>query len=40
VEVEVNEFNRDYTRSEKLFAEKVTDNRGNLLGFEFDTDDY
>ena len=40
VEVEVNEFNRDYNRSEKLFAEKVTDNRGNVLGFEFDTEDF
>ena len=40
VEVEVNEFNRDFTRSEKMEAEKCTDNRWNLLGYEFDTDDW
>lgn len=40
IEVEVNEFNRDFERSEKMKAEKCTDNRGNLLGYEFDTLDY
>lgn len=40
VEVEVNEFNRDYERGEKMRAEKCTDNRGNLLGYEFDTPDW
>ena len=40
VEVEVNEFNRDFTRSEKMRAEKCTDNRWNLLGYEFDTEDW
>jgi len=37
VEVEVNEFNRDYERSDKMLAEKCTDNRWNLLWYEFDT---
>ena len=40
VEVEVNEFNRDYTLSEKMLAEKTTDNRGNLLGYTFNTEDW
>lgn len=40
VEVEVNEFNRDYTLSEKMYAEKATDNRGNVLGYEFKTEDW
>lgn len=40
VEVEVNEFNRDYERSEKVYAEKVTDTRGHVLGYEFDTEEY
>lgn len=39
VEVEVNEFNRDYERSEKMRAEKCTDNRWHLLGYEFETED-
>ena len=40
VDVEVNEFNRDFERSEKMLAEKCTDNRWNLLGYEFDTNDW
>lgn len=40
VEVEVNEFNKHYTLSEKMFAEKATDNRGNVLGYEFDTEEW
>lgn len=40
VEVEVNEFNKHYTTSEKMFAEKATDNRGNLLGYEFNTEEW
>lgn len=39
-EVEVNEFNRDYTLSEKEFAEKATDNRGNVLGYTFKTEEW
>lgn len=40
VEVEVNEFNKHYTTSEKMHAEKATDNRGNILGYEFDTEEW
>lgn len=40
VEVEVNEFNKHYTTSEKILAEKATDNRGNVLGYEFDTEEW
>ena len=40
VDVEVNEFNRDYTLSEKMLAEKTTDNRGNLMGYTFNTEDW
>lgn len=40
VDVEVNEFNRDYTLSDKMLAEKTTDNRGNLLGYTFNTEDW
>lgn len=40
VDVEVNEFNRDYTLSEKILAEPRTDNRGNLLGYAFNSDEY
>lgn len=38
VEVEVNEFNKHYTTSEKMRAEKTTDNRGNVLGYEFEVE--
>lgn len=40
VEVEVNEFNKYYTNSEKMFAEKCTDTRWNLLWYEFDTEEF
>lgn len=40
VEVEVNEFNKHYTTSEKMLAEKATDNRGNVLGYEFNTEEW
>ena len=40
VEVEVNEFNKYYTSSDKMFAEKCTDNRWNLLWYEFDTEEW
>lgn len=40
VDVEVNEFNRDYTLSEKIIAEPRTDNKGNLLGYAFNSDEY
>jgi hypothetical protein len=38
--VEVNEFNRDYTLSEKIIAEPRTDNKWNLLGYAFNSDEY
>ena len=38
VEVEVNEFNKHYTTSDKMRAEKATDNRGNVLGYEFEVE--
>lgn len=40
VEVEVNEFNKYYVNSEKMFAEKCTDNRWHLLWYEFDTEEF
>ena len=40
VDVEVNEFNRDYTLSEKIIAEPRTDNKGHLLGYAFNSDEY
>ena len=40
VDVEVNEFNRDYTLSEKITAEPRTDNKGNLIGYAFNSDEY
>ena len=40
VEVEVNEFNRDYQLSDKIIAEPRTDNKGNLLGYAFQSDEY
>lgn len=40
VDVEVNEFNRDYTLSDKIIAEPRTDNKGNLLGYAFNSDEY
>lgn len=40
VDVEVNEFNRDYTLSDKIVAEPRTDNKGHLLGFAFNSDEY
>ena len=39
-EVEVNDFNKFRTLSEKIIAEKRTDNKGNLLWFAFDTEEY
>ena len=40
VEVEVNEFNRDYTLSDKVIAEPRTDNKGKLIGYAFNSDEY
>ena len=39
-DVEVNEFNRDYTNSEKMVAEKRTDNKWNLEGYAFNVEPY
>jgi hypothetical protein len=40
VDVEVNEFNKNRTLSDKIIAEKRTDNKGNLLGFAFPTEEW
>lgn len=40
VNVEVTEFNRDYSRSEYYDAEMRTDNRGNILWYVFEDDTY
>lgn len=39
-EVEVNDFNKFRTLSDKIIAEKRTDNKWNLLWFAFDTEQY
>lgn len=39
-EVEVNDFNKFRTLSDKIIAENRTDNKGNLLWFAFNTEEY
>ncbi len=40
VDVEVNEFNKNRTLSDKIIAEKRTDNKWNLVWYAFNTEEY